>query len=192
MAENVTCPEIKDILSENECLENFGGLGVNVYVFIKSDLAAPLEPEAGKNTYAALTAASFKKGKGLFKFECQDGGQGHTWENLGYRKGFEQTLEYVLESVSAGSAYVARGLNNLKCGYIIEDGKTSILVYDKQHDFKYDSGQIKGDTGKKPEDDRTVTLSGSLSPTAYGRYEIAAPESGWDSLLSGAGTAGEV
>ena len=26
MAENVTCPEIKDILSENECLENFGGL----------------------------------------------------------------------------------------------------------------------------------------------------------------------
>ena len=47
MAENVTCPEIKDILSENECLENFGGLGVNVYIFIKSDLAAPLEPEAG-------------------------------------------------------------------------------------------------------------------------------------------------
>ena len=158
MAENVTCPEIKDILSENECLENFGGLGVNVYLFIKSDLAAPLEPEAGKNTYAALTAASFKKGKGLYKFECQDGGQGHTWENLGYRKGFKQTLDYVLESVSAGSAYVARGLNNLKCGYIIEDGDKSIIVYDKQHDFKYDSGQIKGDTGKKPEDERTVTL----------------------------------
>ena len=191
MAENVTCPEIKDILSENECLENFGGLGVNVYIFIKSDLAAPLSPEEGKNTYAALSAASFKKGKGLYKFECQDGGQGHTWENLGYRKGFKQTLDYVLESVNANSAYVARGLNNLKCGYIIEDGKTSILVYDKQHDFKYDSGNIKGDTGKKPEDDRTVTLSGSLSPTMYGRYEIAAPESGWDSLCNGAGTAGE-
>ena len=98
--------------------------------------------------------------------------------------------DYVLESVNANSAYVARGLNNLKCGYIIEDGKTSILVYDKQHDFKYDSGNIKGDTGKKPEDDRTVTLSGSLSPTMYGRYEIAAPESGWDSLCNGAGTAG--
>ena len=54
MAEQVTCPEIKDVLSQNECLENFGGLGVNVYVFIKSDLAAPLEPEAGKNTYATL------------------------------------------------------------------------------------------------------------------------------------------
>lgn len=192
MTETVTCPEIKDILSENECLENYGGLGVNVYVFIKSDLAAPLAPEAGKNSYAALTAASFKKGKGLFKFVCQDGGQCHTWENLGYRKGFKQTLDYILESVNSASAYVARALNNLKCGYIIEDGDKSIIIYDKQHDFKYDSGNIKGDTGKKPEDDRTVTLSGSLSPTMYGRYEIATPESGWDSLLSGAGTAGEV
>ena len=60
MAENVICPEIKDILSENECLENVGGLGVNVYIFIKSDLAAPLSPEAGKNTYAALSAASLR------------------------------------------------------------------------------------------------------------------------------------
>ena len=65
MAEQVTCPEIKDILSQNECLENFGGLGVNVYVFIKSDLAAPLSPDAGKNTYAALTPASFKKDAGV-------------------------------------------------------------------------------------------------------------------------------
>ena len=98
MAETVTCPEIKDLLSENDCLENFGGLGVNVYVFIKSELAAPLSPEKGKNTYAALTAASFKKGKGLYKFECQDGGQGHTWENLGFQKGFKQTLDYVVIS----------------------------------------------------------------------------------------------
>ena len=155
-------------------------------------LAGPLSPEVGKNTYAALTAASFKKGKGLYKFECQDGGQGHTWENLGFRKGFKQTLDYVLESVSAASAYVARGLNNLKCGYIIEDGDKSILVYDKQNDFKYDSGNIKGDTGKKPEDDRVVTLSGSLSPSTFGRDEIATPESRWDSLCNGAGPSWEV
>lgn len=188
MADTATCPEIKDILAENDCLENFGGLGVNVYVFLKSDLMAALEPEEGTNKYAALTAASFKTGKGLYKFECQDGGQGHTWENLGFKKGFKQTLDYVLESVNADSAFVARGLNNRKCGYIVEDGATSIIVYDKQHDFKYDSGNIKGDTGKKPEDDRTVTLSGTLQPTTYGRYEIATPVGGWDSLLNGAGT----
>ena len=192
MADTVTCPEIKNLLSENDCLENFGGLGVNVYVFLKSDLVSALTPTEGTNKYAALTTASFKKGKGLYKFECQDGGQGHTWGNLGYQKGFKQTLDYVLESVNADTAFVARGLNNLKCGYIVEDGASSIIVYDKQHDFKYDSGNIKGDTGKKPEDDRTVTLSGTLQPTTYGRYEIATPEGGWDSLLNGTGTgAGE-
>ena len=189
MADSVACPEIKDLLSENDCLENFGGLSVNVYVFLKSDLAQALEPTENTNKYAALTAASFKTGKGLYKFECQDGGQGHTWESLGYQKGFKQTLDYVLESVNADTAFVARGLNNQKCGYIVEDGATSIIVYDKQHDFKYDSGQIKGDTGKKPEDDRVVTLSGTLQPTTYGRYEIATPSGGWDSLCGSIGTA---
>ena len=58
MAENVTCPEIKDILSENECLENFGGLGVNVYVFIKSELAAPLSPEGNTLMTSAIPAWS--------------------------------------------------------------------------------------------------------------------------------------
>lgn len=186
MAETNTCPQLKDLLAENDCLENFGGLGVNVYAFLKSDLTAPLEPTEGTNKYAALSSSSFKTGKGLYKFECQDGGQGHSWENLGYQKGFKQTLDYVLESVNAATAELARGLNNLKVGYIIEDGDTSIIVYDKQHDVKYDSGSIKGDTGKKPEDDRTVTLSGVLSPTKFGRYEIAIPEGGWDSLLKSA------
>lgn len=51
---------------------------------------------------------------------------------------------------------------------------------------------LKETRAKNQEDDRMVTLSGSLSPTTYGRYEIAEPESGWDSLLSGVGTAGEV
>lgn len=194
MADTITCPEIKDILSENDCQENFGGLAVNVYYFLKSDLVKPLEPEKGKNTYPALSASDFKKGKGLYKFECQDGGQGHSWEGLGYQKGFKQTFDYVLESVNAANAYVMRGINNQKGGYIIEDGATSIIVYDKQHDIKYDSGNIKGDSGKKPEDERTITVSGTLSPTTYGRYEIPTPEGGWDSLLAsvGAGTgAGE-
>lgn len=188
MADTVTCPEIKNILAENDCLENFGGLSVKVYFFLKSDLMAELKPTENTNKYAALTTASFKKGKGLYKFECKDGEQGHTWESLGTKKGFKQTLDFVLESVNADSAFVARGLNNLKGGYIIEDGASSIIVYDPQHDFKFDSGNIKGDTGKKPEDDRTVTLSGTLQPTTYGRYEIATPTDGWDSLLVGTGT----
>lgn len=182
MAQTVTCPAIKDVLAANECLENFGGLGVNVYIFIKDDLASPLKAE--KNIYPAMTSESFKSGKGLYKFECKENSQGHSWGSLGRRKGFKQQLDYVLESVNAESAEVARGLNNLDLGYIVQDGEKSIIVYDEQHKFEYASDGIKGDTGKKADDDRMVELSGTLQPTAYGRYEIAAPDGGWDSLLA--------
>ena len=182
MAQTVTCPEIKDVLAANECLENFGGLGVNVYAFNKAELAAPLKAE--KNIYPALTSESFKSGKGLYKFECKESSQGHSWGSLGRRKGFKQHLDYVLESVDAASAEVARALNNLDLGYIVQDGDKSIIVYDEQHKFEYASDGIKGDTGKKAEDDRMVELSGTLQPTTYGRYEIAAPAEGWDSLLA--------
>ena len=60
MAVTATCPEIKDILAGNECLENFGGLSVNVYIFNKADLKAPLKAE--KNVYPALTSESFNTG----------------------------------------------------------------------------------------------------------------------------------
>ena len=183
MAVQATCPEIMDIFAAKECLENFGGLGVNVYVFNKGDLKAPLKAE--KNIYPALTAESFNTGKGLYKFECKEGSQGHSFESLGRRNGFKQQLDYVLESVNAEAAEVARALNNLDLGYIVQDGTKSIIVYDPQHKFEYASGGIKGDTGKKAENDRQVELSGTLQPTAYGRYEITEPETGgWDSLLA--------
>ena len=182
MAQTATCPEIKDFLAANECLESFGGLGVNVYAFNKADLKAPLKAE--KNIYTTLSSESFQSGKGLYKFQCKENSQGHTFESLGRRKGFKQQLDYVLESVNADSAELARGLNNLDLGYIVQDGDKNIIVYDEQHKFEYASGGIKGDTGKKADDDRMVELSGTLQPTTYGRYEIAAPEAGWDSLLA--------
>ena len=182
MAQTATCPEIKDFLAANECLESFGGLGVNVYAFNKADLKAPLKAE--KNIYTTLSSESFQSGKGLYKFQCKENSQGHTFESLGRRKGFKQQLDYVLESVNADSAELARGLNNLDLGYIVQDGDKNIIVYDEQHKFEYASGGIKGDTGKKADDDRMVELSGTLQPTAYGRYEIPTPEGGWDSLLA--------
>lgn len=182
MAQIATCPQLNDILAANECLENFGGLGVNVYVFLRGDLKAPLKAE--KNVYPTLSTESFNTGKGLYKFECKESSQGHIFESLGRRNGFKQQLDFVLESVDAASADVARGLNNLDCGYIVQDGEKSIIVYDSQHKFEYAEGGIKGDTGKTPSDDRNVSFSGTLQPTTYGRYEIAEPEDGWDSLLA--------
>ena len=135
MAQTATCPEIKDILAADECLENFGGLGINVYAFIKDDLVSPLKPE--KNIYTTLSSESFKSGKGLYKFECKENSQGHTWESLGRRKGFKQQLDYVLESVNDDAAEVARGLNNLDIGSIVQDCETSIRVYDPHHNHQY-------------------------------------------------------
>lgn len=146
MAQTATCPELKDFLSANECLENFGGLGVNVYVFLKSDLKAPLKAE--KNVYPALSSESFNTGKGLYKFECKESSQGHSFESLGRRGGYKQQIDYVLESVNAASAEVGRALNNLDLGYIFQDGEKNIIVYDPQHKVEYASGGIKGDTGK--------------------------------------------
>ena len=57
MAQTATCPEIKDILAADECLENFGGLGINVYAFDKDELAAPLKAE--KNINTPLCSESF-------------------------------------------------------------------------------------------------------------------------------------
>ena len=116
MAQAITCPEIKDILAANECLENFGGLGVNVYVFLKSDLKAPLKAE--KNVYPALTSESFNTGKGLYKFECKENSQGHSWGSLGRRKGFKQQLDYVLEQERLGKTLLIFPPHSLDIGRI--------------------------------------------------------------------------
>ena len=146
MAVTATCPELKDFLAANECLENFGGLGVNVYVFLKSDLKSPLKAE--KNVYPALTSESFNTGKGLYKFECKESSQGHSFESLGPKGGYKQQIDYVFESVNAESAEVGRALNNLDLGYIFQDGEKNIIVYDSQHKVEYASGGIKGEIGR--------------------------------------------
>ena len=90
----------------------------------------------------------------------------------------------MIEAVNAETAKVGRALNNLDCGFILQDGDNNIIVYDSKHKFEFASGGIKGDTGKKADDDRSVTLSGTLQPTAFGYYNIPTPETGWDSLLA--------
>ena len=67
MAGKATCPELVDVLNENECLENIPGMGNNVYIGLKSDLAAPLTLTG--STYSTPT---FKSGKGLYKVEASD------------------------------------------------------------------------------------------------------------------------
>ena len=39
---SVTCPQLVDVLNEDECLENLAGLGTDIYIGLNSELAAPL------------------------------------------------------------------------------------------------------------------------------------------------------
>ena len=177
----ITCPTLQHILAASECLEDFGGLGSVVYAFNKADLTAPLV--RSDNTYTWPTTNAFKQGAGLYKFECKEDSQGLVGTSQGRRGGFKQQLDFVLEAVNSDSSKVARALNNLDLGYIIKDGDQSIIVYSPDRKFVYDSEGIKADTGKSPEDDRSVQLSGSLKNCFYPVYYTTEPTDGWDSLL---------
>ena len=176
------CPTLQHILAASDCLEDFGGLGSVVYAFNKADLKAPLVRVDNTYTWPTETDA-FTGGAGLYKFECKEDSQGIVGASQGRRAGFKQTLSFVLEAVNADSAKAARAFNNLDLGYIIKDGDTSIIVYSPDRKFTYESEGIKADTGKTPEDDRQVSLEGSLKNCYYPLYYVNEPAAGWDSLL---------
>ena len=84
MADQVTCPQLADVLNENECVENRAGVGVTIYLGLKSELAAPLT--ATENMYST---PAFQTGKGLYKVECKDDTNQIQGSSLGYRKGLD-------------------------------------------------------------------------------------------------------
>lgn len=105
MANQVTCPQLADVLNENECLENRAGVGVTVYLGLKSELSAPLT--ATENMYST---PSFQAGKGLYKVECKDDTNQIQGSSLGYRKGFELTFTFAIDSVNPAAGKLARAI----------------------------------------------------------------------------------
>ena len=179
----VNCPTLADILASEECLENLAGLGSVVYVGVKGDLQSPLA--ATDNEYATPT---FKQGKGLYQFDCQEESQKYAFSSLGRRKGYEITGTLILEAVNKATAKVLRAMNNLDLFLIFQDNDgSSLIVYDPTRKVEADSGGIAGDTGDTPDSDRQITLEYKLSPVAYPMYYVTAPTTGgWDSLLASA------
>lgn len=183
MTEQVTCPQPVDFLNDDECLENLAGLGGTIYIGIKSELKSPLI--ATENNYST---PEFDSGKGLFKVQCKDDSQQIQGSSLGYRKGFEQTCTFVLDSVNAAAGKLARAVNNRDIFIIAKDNKVSQIMYDPDRKIKFESGGIKTDTGAKPEDDRITTFEAKLSPVGFPNYYVTEPTAGgWDSLLANKG-----
>lgn len=180
-AQQVTCPELHDVLNENECLENRAGLGVVIYIGLKSELAAPLT--ATENVYSTPT---FQAGKGLYKVECKDDAQQIQGSSLGYRKGFELTCNFAIDSVSDDGGKLARAINNRDIFIIAKDNNKSQIMYDPDRKVKFDSGGIKTDTGAKGDDERSTTFEAKLSSVNYPNLYVTEPskDGGWDSLLA--------
>lgn len=180
--EKATCPELLDVLNENECLENIAGMGNIVYIGLKSDLAAPLTLTG--STYSTPT---FKSGKGLYKVEGRDDSQQIQGSSAGYRGGFEITMNFAVDSVSEIGGKLSRAANNLDI-FIIMKGKggdKTQIMYDPNIKVKFDNGGIKTDTGAKSGDERKTTFEAKLTGVLYPNLYVTDPtEDGWDSLLA--------
>lgn len=182
MAE-IVCPEFVDALDTNNCLENYAGLGSDIYVGVKGDLATPMTMTDG--TYSTPT---FKSGKGLYKVQCADDKEQIKGSSLGYKKGFELTCNFAYDAVNAFSQKLSRAFNNNKIFIIAIDGDKSQIMYDPNRNVKFDNGGIASDTGAAAADDRQTTYECKLSPVLYDHLYVTAPVGGWDSLLASAQT----
>lgn len=176
---SVTCPKLADLLNETNCLEQFAGLGTNVYLGIKSELTAPLKPT--DNLYAAPT---FGAGTGLYKVQCIDDKQQIQSTSLGPRAGFKLTANFAHSAVSPESGKISRAINNNDIFLIFEDGENSQILYDPIRRVRCEKDGIKTDTGTTPDSERLTTYEVSLSPVIFPNLYVTKPEGGWDTLLA--------
>ena len=168
-----------NILKADECLENLAGISADVYVGIKSELAAPLTAE--ENVYSTPTFAS---GKGLYKIQGKNEAQKISFSSLGPRKGYDLGITIVIESLNKTFSKAGRALNNLDLFFIVKDGDDSLIMYDPNRRCEADSGGIEGDTGDTADSDRQANCVFHLKPVKYPLLYVTEPASGgWDGLM---------
>lgn len=170
----VVCPTLRDITNDDQCLENFAGLGSVAYFFVKDDLEAPLV--ATKNVYAWL-ANSFATGKGFYRAELRENSQSFTGESQGKRKAFKITGQLIIEVVNEAVAELMRGLNNLDWGVILTDGDDKYqILYSPTQKVTLDAGALKTETGAAASDDRIATIAPVLENVKYPNLYVTFPE----------------
>lgn len=171
------CPNLLEVLNENQCEENFAGVSSVVYIGLKADLSAPMTLEGC--TYSAPT---FKEGKGLYKLDCEEEKNKIQGGSLGYRGGFKQTFDMTTRLVNKATSLLGRAINNLDVFFIVEDGDDTQIMYDPQHRVKFDADGIASDTGAAASDERSTHMVATLQPVKYMNLFVTKPEQGWESL----------
>lgn len=171
------CPELLEVINENQCEENFAGVSSTVYIGLKSDLAAPLTL-----TDCTYSTPTFKSGKGLYRLDCEEEKNKIQGSSLGYRGGFKQTYDMTTCLVNKATSMLGRALNNLDVFFIIEDGADTQIMYDPQHRVKFAADGISSDTGAATSDERISHYVAQLAPVKYKNLFVEKPEDGWESL----------
>lgn len=171
------CPELLEVLNENQCEENFAGVSSTVYIGLKSDLSTPM-----KLTDCTYSTPTFKEGKGLYKLDCDEEKNKITGGSLGFRGGFKLTFDMTTALVNKATAMLGRAVNNLDIFFIVEDGEDSQIMYHPQRRVKFDADGIQSDTGAATSDQRTTHFVATLGPVKHLNQFVTAPTEGWESL----------
>ena len=162
---NLNCPTLRHLLEDDQCEENFAGLGSIGYVFSKKDLKAPLAHE--KQIYK-MGEDAFQEGKGLYRIDLKPGSQSITGESQKKNGGFKQTAQLIIGVVNEETADLLRALNNLDWALILPDGdKWQIMYLHNSQKITLDAGALKTETGAAASDDRVTTLAPVLENCYY-------------------------
>lgn len=159
------CPIPRHIKQDDQCEENFAGLGAIGYIFIKSDLKAPLDDGSGKKitkvySFPAKASTPFAEGKGFYRIDLRPGSQSITGESQKKNGGFKQTAQLVIALVNEEVAELCRALNNLDWALILPDGdKWQCMYLHNTQKITLDAGAIKTETGQQASDDRVCTIA---------------------------------
>lgn len=169
------CPVLLDISNEDQCLENFAGLGTVGYFFMKDDIDKS-KLVANKNVYA-WAEDTFKEGKGFFRVELKTGSQSFSGASLGQNKGFSITGQQIIQVVNEKVAQFCRALNNTDWGLVIADGESGWqILYSPTYKVTMDANAVQTATGSQASDDRVTTLAPVLQPVKYPNLFVEFPE----------------
>lgn len=167
------CPQMRHISNDDQCLENYAGLGATAYFFLVDDIDKSALV-ATQETYA-WTATTFKEGKGFYKVELRENSQSFTGESQGKRKGFKITGQLIIEVVNEAVSELLRALNNREFGIILGDGEKYQIMYSPSKKVTLESGALKTETGASSSDDRIATLAPVIENVAYSNFWVTFP-----------------
>lgn len=167
-------PALKNLKRGARKTEKFAGVGAYVLFFLKEDLASEpvLVPDGSYPGYEALI---FKEGKGAYRVDCKPDSNKVTSKSLGQNKGFENSVNLILDRNDAESSILMRAINNLDFGVAIPDGDDFQLLYHPQIPCKIEAGGITTDTGDKADSDRQVTIAVSCARQIYANQRVKGP-----------------